>query len=495
MFAIHAKKRKLAVELGHEEVRMLLARGEKVERYQVFPLGGFSLAGLDSQLKNFKGRKKSEVILVIPRSSVIERQFELEPDGEELHEAFLEKIRQTMPVSLDEVSYGMKIQKKGRGISGILLATPLRSLNEMLKILNQAGIFPDEIVSSDQALFQVAQREERLLPTPKGVPPDLYGAALLEGHSIISLLPREKKIEKREKEKKRLLRDTGILFMVLLFLVFFGVSLHRYRETDHLKRLDNELARLKPEIMKLEKVISTLEIFHQYAESNLLLLRLMKEMSQSVPGEVVLEGLAWDKTGIRLRGTSPSYSGVVGTTQSLAKAGLLESPHLEYARLREKESRDFFEFEVSADRKEENPRRGESLWAGPSTQERLAKAQALLRSKYLYLKDYESFKKAAPEFFSSSDLMNDWVRELVAALESHGFKVNQLQPQGMEDKGNYKSGAVKILFAGELKGLIAFLYRFISPNSGVLAERLVISREKSQKPDLTYEAQFSKLFL
>ncbi|OGW69578.1 MAG: hypothetical protein A2036_04305 [Omnitrophica bacterium GWA2_50_21] len=578
--------KKLTLEFKNETLRCLLLRGREIERFEQISTREVSADALRNKLQVFTKEKRKKVVLVLPRNLIIERRFDFETseNGDETN-IFFEKLKQSLPVSLDEMSYGFNIQTGEKGVRGVLLATPLDPLRNILKNLSDAGILPDEVVSSDQGLLGLVrerekgtflllcagevesellviscgkltayrsfqrddpQMEEELnyfllevgvkpeaillcglqdavlekqishifsvsaerLSLPQNAPPALYGAACLDGNSLISLLPKEMKVEKLKKERKSLFTDMTMIFVLLSMTVCLGLYTHKRFETERLQMITKRIAKLNPEFLKIEKTIAILQTFSLRTSENLVLLNLIKTISQDIPGEVILNEFDWNETGLRLRGTSASYSGVVGTTQALAKSDSLESAHLEYARLRKKVSHDFFEFEVSAIRKKESLKEKLNLSREQSTasgiplrealrlkEEQCSKIEFFLGHKNSYFDQYESLKKESPSLSSSSDAVNDWMKEIMAKLESNGLKVGQLQPTGTEERSALKSVQIKIQFDGELKNFVAFLYPFASYVNGVLIESLAVSKDKSSKKTLSYEAIFSKLLL
>lgn len=440
------EKRKLVIEWGNGAARLLAVNGAVVEETGDVLLRDLSGNSLVSKIRNGKGRKKPETILLLPGTSVIERRFEFEPNGHGVQEALLEKIRQSLPVSLDEVSYGVRIQKKGRGFSGILLATPLRPLYETLKILEEAGLCPDEIFSS-------------------AYPPDQKAG--------ISLLPREKKLERQKRALQELRRDCFFLLLFLCLAAGLGVKWHASREESRARKLRQELASLKPQVLEIEKVLSYRAMLEKQADRNRLFLRFLKEVSEKAPGETELDELLWDKNEICLRGTSLSYPGVTGISQALEGLDFLGPSRLGYARLRKKESRDYFEFEITAGFKsaEDENRRGEMTWS---------RAQRLLESRSRHGEAYEALKKKYRAAFETPDLMNAWSKELMAAFESNGLKVRRLEPQGSREIDGYQTLEAAVECDANLKGILALAHALASNRDGTALERIQLSKEKCE---------------
>ncbi len=567
--------RRIILEYRKEMLRMLSIKGKQIGAFEEIQLRELPREYLITKIKTFKGNeKKASCVLMLPRSSVLERRFDFEADGEaDPNVRLREKIRQTLPMSLDEMGYGVAVEKGERGYQGTVLAIPLSSLKEILEILDEAGMAPDEIVTSDQALhwlaadkevrtqlvlglseeeievlimsrerilgFKVLHGEayeitrelnflllesgakpekvifcgnrntaleceiERMFPSqcrrldiPEKIPPALYGASLLNHHPIISLLPNERKIKKKEKERKKLRMETGLICGLFLLSCLIGVSLHRVQERAQQTRLEKEYQGLRPKLVKIGRQVSLIELVRMQSRSNGTLLLLLKGLSREMPGEVILDELVGDETMVRIRGSSPSYSGVTGTSQALEKIEFLEPAHLEYARLKKKESRDFFEFEITAGRKYSQASKGKEfldrLLAHPS-QENLHRAQTLIQNKKFYEKEYESIFGTYRSGLSPGDLVNDWVRGLMSFLDSHHLKVDQLTPRGIQENNSVKRMQVSVRAKGSMENLIAALYELAASHAAVHVERIQIAPEAGETSTLSYEIEFARI--
>lgn len=567
--------RRIILEYRKERLRMLSIKGKQIGAYEKISLREMPREHLITKIKTFKGKeKRASCVLMLPRSSVLERRFDFEADGEADPNVILrEKVRQTLPLSLDEMGYGVAVEKGEHGYRGTVLAIPLSSLKEILEILDEADMVPDEIVTSDQALHRLAtgkeagaqlvfgmntdetevlmiRRErilgfrvlhgevfeiieelnflllesgerpgkvvfcgnknttleceiERMFPSqcrrvdiPEKIPPALYGASLLNHHPVISLLPNERKIKKKEKEQKKLRMETGLIFGLFLLSCLIGVSLHQFQERSQQAHLEKEFQKLRPQLNEIGKQLALIEIVQMRSRSNGTLLLLLKGLSREVPGEVILDELVGDETMVRIRGSSPSYSGVTGTSQALEKLEFLEPPHLEYARLKKKESRDFFEFEITAGRKPSEASKGkeflERLLARPS-RENLQQVKTLVQKKELYEKEYESIFGPYRSGLSPGDLVNDWVRDLMSFLDLHHLKVDQLTPRGIQESNSVKRMQVSVRAKGSMENLMAVLYDLAASHAAVHVERIQIAPGAGETSTLSYEIDFARI--
>lgn len=509
-------KAKVLIECRKEKLRVLFVRGRLVKSFEEIPLREMPREALLDRLRQIRGNAgRAACVLLLPRSSVIERKFNFGPEGRLGPEIWLKNnIREMLPLSLDELGYGAAVRKERSGYHGTLLAIPLAGLKEIFGILDDAGLSPDDIFSTDQALrwlapprnhpvrlilalaegegeALLATREETLgykflrgepseiiedlnyfllesgvkpgsvlvcgsrnsaldaslgavfaglkrVDLPGDIPPALFGTAVLDPGSMISLLPRERKMKKREGERKNLAREAGFLSVLLFCLCLAGIFLHGARVDREKSRAAREFAKMRPRLEEIRKRASLLEAARRQAGSNAALLRFLKNLSREAPDKVFLNELAWEEDGLRLRGMSPSYAGVTGTIEVLAGFDFLVTPRLEYARLRKKESLDFFDFGITAGRKEFSPGRARAPF------------------------------ESSPAGETRED--GDWVRRLVILLESRGLKVDALTPDD--------SSGVTVRAKGRVEDWVWALHQ-LTAEARVYVERLRIFPESA----------------
>lgn len=486
-------KSKVLVEYRKEKLRVLLVRGKLARSLEEIVLREMPREQIVRRLRAVKGKAgRSASLLLLSRSLVLEKRFEFGGAGGAPEAWLNHHVREMLPLSLDELGYGAAVRKSAEGYHGTLLAIPLAGIREILGILDDSGLSPDDIVSSDQALRWLAPRKDqparlilaaadgeieallagpeqalgyRLLrgdasemmedlhyfllesgvhpadvvfsgarqpdfeaalgaafpgmkriDIPGGIPPAVFGAAVLPPGYMISLLPRERKQEKEKAERKTLARDAGLLSVLLAGLALSGIFLHGARETRERARLGREFSHLRPRLEEIGRLASLAEQARAEAASNAALVRLLRELSEEAPSEIVLNELSWDESGVRLRGESPTYAGVTRMKEILGGFKFLRDARLEYARLRKKDSRDFFDFDLAAAREAVETGRAnqalQRLLSSP-TRESLGAARELVRMM------------PPPERRGGGD----WMPGLVAFIESRGVKVDELAPR------------------------------------------------------------------
>lgn len=474
-------------------------------------------------------RPRGAVVLVLPRKMLIERRFDL-PDGEEISpDLLMNRVRQSLPVGLDELAFGIAFKKQKDGTGGALLAVPLKNINALLNLLDRAGLPPDEVISSDQALLGLIAGEKGsvllthegpetvdlilaeggLIQAAKtleksggevrqeidffllesgaspgkflsfrdsdcGMSAVLYGACCLDLSRVISLLPRERKLRKWKKKRAQGLRESAAWLLLAIAILAGGVMAHRFRQDAWAQEWRLEYERFKPSLLEIQTGLSAMAELRRRQKANRELLESLRTLSLAIPPEVVLDELAWNDGGIRFRGISASYAGVSAAVKAAEETGHFAA-HLDYARVRKKEAREFFEFSLTVDQIREKNSAGLPDLGSMG----LGMARQAVRDKKILLAEYLDFQRQRPLVTGDAAFLNEWAGSLMVLCERYGLKIAKLEPLGNSSSGKYGARVLRLSCRGELNGITAFLYEAASVCDGVAVEemRLLVPRE------------------
>jgi Tfp pilus assembly protein PilN len=105
---------------------------------------------LASKIRDFNNAKASQVILLIPRSEVIQKEMILSGKTKESLESTLVQL---LPYAPREMAYSIALNPSDESTRGLLYAIPEQKIKEILTFLEKIGLSVDEIVSEDQAIF------------------------------------------------------------------------------------------------------------------------------------------------------------------------------------------------------------------------------------------------------------------------------------------------------------------------------------------------------
>ena len=176
----------------------------------------------------------------------------------------------------------------------------------------------------------------------------LLGAKKWGAYPVISLLPSDEKIQKRMRNKDRLLKESIIaLGLMLLCFSFFAVS-HLIFSQHKKILLTQEVAKLAPAASEIHHITDSLAKIHAAKYSKEKILLLLQELSGRLPSSVRLKELQVEGGNIVFQGESPSHALLTETVQVLEKIEGVKEAKLEHARLRKRLNQDFFDFEVTA---------------------------------------------------------------------------------------------------------------------------------------------------
>ena len=557
----------------YEEDRLLVdaVRKGKISVWENFSVREIPDEVLIRRLQACAARPPASVVLVLPRKMLIERRFELPGSDAEMNQDLLmNRVRQSLPVGLDELAFGITVKKQKSGVCGTLLAVPLKNIDALLTLLDSAGLSPDEIISSDQALMgliagekgsvllmhegletvdlilaenglikavktlekhgnEIRQeidffllesgcRPEKLffagdsdsgmvklpgqkLRLPQGLPAALYGASCLDLSRVISLLPEDRKVRKQAQMQKKLRRGLVGWILLAIALLTAGVAAHRLRPVTWAEQWRLEYEELKPTLLEIQTGLGVQDELRRRQMGNREALECLRVLSLHIPAGVVLEELVWSSGEIRLRGASVTYAGVSAAVQA-AEEAVHSAAYLDYARVRKKESREFFEFSLTARRDKESP--------GPDNPElcsilrqvraedwraqglRLAAARQTVDNKKRLLADYTDFQKKRFSVPGEIIFLNEWVSALMAFSERHGLKISKLEPLGKSSSDRYPACAIRLSCGGGLKDMIAFLYSVASSGDGVAVDEIRLFPKREVKNWMTCEMLLSK---
>ncbi len=115
----------------------------------------------DPQLKGkiaqrLKEERPSETLLVLSRSSVLQRELVFSHAGQESIENQLQRI---LPYSPREMAYSLHVLELEKPVKAVITALPDKQVREQLDIFNSLGFSISEIVTEDQCLWWFFQKQ------------------------------------------------------------------------------------------------------------------------------------------------------------------------------------------------------------------------------------------------------------------------------------------------------------------------------------------------
>lgn len=126
--------------------------------------------------------------------------------------------------------------------------------------------------------------------------------------------------------------------------------------------------------------------------------------------------------------------------------------------------------------------------------EALQEAQALLSQRESYESEWEKTKALLPKTQTPEESLNLWVKELLSFAQSEGITFTKLEPQGMKEKeGGRKELRLFLLFQGDIRKLIHFLYFLLEKDPLSRIETFSLKQEETK--NFTYELTLGKALL
>ena len=181
-----------------------------------------------------------------------------------------------------------------------------------------------------------------------GIPPSLLGAKNWSVNVPISLLPSERKYQKKVSQQNLQLKQVLAAFGLFIFCLLLMAAAHIFFLKMKKSMIQKESSRIEAEVFEVRRMKSSLSIVHEAERSKERLLLLMKELAVAAPTSVRLKELQIEDKGIIFQGESPSHSLLAETVQVFEKTNGVSEVKLEHARLRKRLNKEFVDFEVTA---------------------------------------------------------------------------------------------------------------------------------------------------
>lgn len=237
----------------------------------------------------------------------------------------------------------------------------VQGLDEMLKEISltllQANVSPGKVFLA--GVWSANHSEEVLdhfhLPLEKiQIPqvfrppgPVFYGATFFCEHAVISLLPKEEKIQRWWKGRYKKIRHVFVLwgfFFSAVTLAFCFQLLHR---DASLQKITGELRQKETEAQKIQAIKDSLEKAREAQSSKDRVLRFLKAMATRMPVGIRFKNLEIERQGFRFEGEAATHASISETVQVLNDLAEIKDAKLERTNLRKRLNEDYFEFEVS----------------------------------------------------------------------------------------------------------------------------------------------------
>lgn len=142
-------------------------RAGKMLDKAVFLLRETPQALLAKNVCDFIGRESADVIAVIPRSDILQKDFSLAGSAKMSVKAELDlKLNTLLPFSIKEMAWGIWMEPQEETMEGVLMAAPEQKMKKALSFLNDLGLDLGniDIISEDQALLWAALNRKQTGP-------------------------------------------------------------------------------------------------------------------------------------------------------------------------------------------------------------------------------------------------------------------------------------------------------------------------------------------
>jgi Tfp pilus assembly PilM family ATPase/Tfp pilus assembly protein PilN len=164
----------------------------------------------------------------------------------------------------------------------------------------------------------------------------------------IGLVPEEVKLRKSLEERGHQLITTGIMILTALLLFFIIIISNIFFKSAYLSSLGKRYGALEKEAQKLEKEYSRLQLVKGYLLSQGYPLEVLTELYRTIPIEVELNDIRFDREGkFSLKGTASAMPKVFGFAERLEKSDYFKDVKTKYTSKRKEGAIDVTDFEMT----------------------------------------------------------------------------------------------------------------------------------------------------
>jgi hypothetical protein len=183
---------------------------------------------------------------------------------------------------------------------------------------------------------------------PRGGGVGAAGLRLFGQYPLTSLLPREEKLIRRAREKKRLLREAVTSLLLFLGILFFAFLSHLNGLEREGTKLERRLLEITPHVEEVKRTARSLNLISEAGSSKEKALGLLKSLAQKLPSSIRLRELRIEGEDFLFKGESPSHGLLSETVEAFSgMTDYLEESKLGETRARKRLNEDYFEFEVT----------------------------------------------------------------------------------------------------------------------------------------------------
>jgi Tfp pilus assembly protein PilN len=259
------------------------------------------------------------VEIIIAKNGIIEfsRGF-LADDQKKMPQALISEIRHSMELFFNN-SGDTQLKK-------IILASPDEQFKPMLSAIKDRFAVPISEQKMDIA----------------------YGLALLAGKGV-NLLTNEFMFKKMMKSLKNKLLAGCLLLLLNFFIIgsIFITNLHFKQE--HIRKLDGQIKKLKPQAEIIENKLRKLEIVQKQLSTQILILDSITDIVDLCPVSANLNMLSINEQGVMvIKGQAQSLQEVLDFVAALENSQHFINSHLNYSSRRKTQKKELIDFEIQA---------------------------------------------------------------------------------------------------------------------------------------------------
>lgn len=284
----------------------------------------------------------SEICFCLGAKLLFSRQIhfggrDLNPEG---LQPYLEQVTLTLG------SY--KKERLGPDWGKVVLMTDVLSASLLKERLQEYYSLPVEVMNPLENFPAAKGADPLFLKSFSGVSiASAAGFLLADLGQQMNLMPEDVQLSKKTRLARRAWIRMGIMAAAIFILGVAAFETSLYQDRRYLRKLEQRLTELKPEVSQAEKRIQFLSVARENLSRRVMIADVIRALYQLAPEEMMFTSLSLDSKGsFTILGAVSSGISVNSFQAELLKSDLFKDPTLEYATKRKRIDGEYTEFKI-----------------------------------------------------------------------------------------------------------------------------------------------------
>lgn len=252
---------------------------------------------------------------------------------------------------IDEIKKSIEAYRSEdiESMPGELLVIGAKDKTDMLRmpLTEQFGL-PVRFISFQEYIAMNAQTMDRLKGNSQPSFINTIASALTFSETKVDLRPSELKMRLSFEEKSREIIKSGILVMTIIVIFCSLLIVKIYYKNQYLNKLQQQEAKIRPEVKELEEVSTKIAAARNYLENKKRSLDVIFDLYEILPESIYIKSISVDEKGaVLLKGTASAMSEVFNFLSTLENSKYFKDASATNTANRKEGNKDVADFEIS----------------------------------------------------------------------------------------------------------------------------------------------------